>query len=143
MNHSGECPIWGTKADMERQSIEYSFVNSPRTGGRYKINHEESLRISAKDELEKARLTSWLVKQRQLGEECPVVTANVVEDAIRRPGLSVHERADQLLRGISSGLVDIASTFFHDPNEDHRDVQYRLAWSESIRPDDVKNLSQN
>ena len=76
MNHSGECPIWGTKADMERQSIEYSFVNSPRTGGRYKINHEESLRISAKDELEKARLTSWLVKQRQLGEECPVVTAN-------------------------------------------------------------------
>ena len=140
MNHNGECPIWGTKADMERQSIEYSFVNSPRTGGRYKINHEESLRIPAKDELEKARLTSWLVEQRQLGEEYPAVRAAVIENAIRRRRLSVHERADRLLRGISSGLVDIASTFYHHPDENHRELQYRLAWSESLRPEEVKYL---
>ena len=140
MNHNGECLIWGTKADMERQSIEYSFVNSPRTGGRYKINHEESLRIPAKDELEKARLTSWLIEQRQLGEKCPVVTANVVEDAIRRPRLSVHERADRLLRCVASEVSDIAGTFNSPQFESHPFTQARLAWSESTRLKELEYL---
>ena len=140
MNANQACPIWKTQLSVPRSGYPQVCVDSPRAGGCYRITWEAELNLGVNDELEKARLTSWLVEQRQMGEECPEVTANVVEDAIRRPRLSVHERADRLLRGIRSGLADIASTFYHDPNEDHRDVQYTLAWSESIRPEEVKYL---
>ena len=140
MNHGGVCSIWGTEADIERQSSEYSFVNSPRAGGRYRIDFVETYRIPARGELDKARLTSWLVEQRQLGEECPVVTANVVEDAIRRPRLSVHERADRLLRCVASEVSDIAGTFNSPQFESHPFTQARLAWSESTSLKELEYL---
>ena len=58
---------------------------------------------------------------------------------LSRRRLSVHERADRLLRGIWSRLTDVADTF-ERRREDWEQTSYRLAWSESIRVEEIDYL---
>ena len=102
------------------------------------ITREAEINLQANDEQEKARLTSWLVEERRLGIDAPEVTPLEVEDAKSRRRLSVHERADRLLRGIWR-LADVADTF-ERRREDWERTWYRLAWSESIRVEEIDYL---
>ena len=109
MNENSTCPIWGTPAsvslshdanDIQRSKgegniPEYQEVDSPRAGGRYRV-HKDAL-ILLHESL-KARLTSWLIEQRQLGEQCPEITTQTIENVERRRHLPVNERAERLLR---------------------------------------------
>ena len=140
MNENPNCPIWYTRVDAKGLNAGAYYVDSPRAGGRYRITREAEVNLRTNDELEKARLTSWLVKQRQLGEEWPLVTAEVVENAIRRPGLSVHERADGLLRCIASELSAIADVFHVRRNAVDSETQRRMAWSECIQVEELNYL---
>lgn len=140
MNASRVCPIWGTAvSDMDLTSGQW-LVDSPRAGGRYGINRPAMFNLRANDELEKARLTSWLVEQRRMGVEYPTVTVDVVEDAIRRSGLSPHERADRLLRCLASEVADIAGTFKSPLIGAHPFTYTRMAFSESTRPEELEYL---
>ena len=103
------------------------------------ITREAQINLQANNEQEKARLTSWLVEQRRLGIDTPDVTTLEVEDAESRQRLSVHERADRLLRGIWSRLADVADTF-ERRREDLEQTWYRLAWSESLRVEEIDYL---
>ena len=115
MNANQACPIWKTQLSVPRSGFPQVCVDSPRAGGCYRITREAEVNLGTNDELEKARLTSWLVEQRELGEEYPLVTAKIVEEAEWRHRLTVDERANRLLRGISSELADIAEFFFLRP----------------------------
>ena len=77
------------------------------------------------------RLTTWLVDQRLQGNEWPVVTADIVEDAISRRPLTTHDRAERLLRFVDrkSESVGTAVTVSTDA---------LMAWSESTNREDVE-----
>lgn len=102
MNENSVCPIWGTAASVRgiSNSREKEVVDSPRAGGQYVISHRAENLLKYKDESFKARLTSWLIEQRRLGEEYPEVTIQTIEEIEQSRDLSVHERADKLLQYI-------------------------------------------
>lgn len=113
MNENSACPIWGTPAsvslshdanDIRRSKGEanvpvYQDVDSPRAGGRFRIHKDASILLH--EASLKARLTSWLIEQRQLGEQCPEITTKTIENVERRRDLPIRERADRLLRYFS------------------------------------------
>ena len=139
MNRTLVCPIWGTEvASFESAAPARTGVNldSPRAGGKYFIT--DAARGALTEDEHKVRLTSWLVEQRRFGIDSPEVTATVVDNAKHRRRLSIHERADRLLRELSLRLSDVADTFenYHGYVEE----PYRLAWSESLRPEEVDYL---
>ena len=118
-------------------------MDSPRAGGRYSFDdrltyHRWNYDSDSDDE--RARLTSWLVDQRRMGEDCPEVTRGVLEYSRRRHPLTVHERADRLLQVVSSELSDIADIFENQQDESHVEVQRRLAHSESLRIQEINYL---
>ena len=99
MNSNLTCPIWGTPASEERMGErDGKYVDSPRAGGKYFICGTAEATLNSCDERLKARLTSWLVEQRQLGITCPDITSTTIEDAKLRSGLRVFERANRILK---------------------------------------------
>lgn len=140
------CPIWRTWAEIRWSSPEYpTEVDSPRAGGRYRIN------VSAEAELDgagadlRARLTTWLVEQRRLGSICPLIRQETVKQAKLRPPLAVQARADRLLElfakktqkigsPVKFGSPSTAAKIYptHKPSEDDVDAYLWYADTESI-----------
>ena len=104
VNHT-TCPIWKTSATfVDSATIDDTLLNidSPRAGGKYCIDvigRAEKM-FADLDNHAKARLTTWLIEQRRLGDECPEIRSYQVESIIQRPHLPVHARADELLKCI-------------------------------------------
>ena len=142
MNETIPCLIWGTQArKLSAGSRDGACVDSPRAGGLYFVTGVAAALLQRTTEREKARLTSWLVEQRRLGEGTPEVTTETLKDATRRSSLSVHERADRLLKSISLEIDDIADMFIHHEHDDENNpLHCRMAWSESVRPEEVTYL---
>ena len=67
-------------------------------GGKYKVDWN-TINIDLKNLSDPARvrLTSWLIKQRGLGDPIPRITPKVIQDAENGQSLSVSERIDQIL----------------------------------------------
>ena len=100
------CAIWPEYLATEHEN---SFWNrpalylSPRARGGYTIERDAERRLrnignTTEGQRLRARLTTWLVEMRQQGEEWPLVTADVIEQARVRRDLHPFERADRLLR---------------------------------------------
>ena len=97
------CPIWGTMAaevQRDHENGRGTFYDSPRAGGKFLLSAHGSP-LSMLQEIDvsvKARLTSWLIEQRRLGEEFPEVSCDSIENAkVRRPR-RVKEKSDNFLR---------------------------------------------
>lgn len=98
-------PIWGTPLiECRRTSCSQPTycLNSPRCGGCYIISVLNMNKVRSFDGREKARLTSWLVKQRRLGNECPEITESVVKSVKQQQDMSIPDRADRILVHIDS-----------------------------------------
>ncbi len=67
------CPIWGTPAKVQYADNKMMLVNSPRSGGKYRISKTGSMAVSGLSEKQKVSLTSGLVRQRELGQSIPEV----------------------------------------------------------------------
>ena len=136
-NRQGQCFIWGTLAEIrphsEKENID--IVDSPRAGGEYcALSDTWLLNL---DEKTKARLTSWLVKQRLLGIRCPEVEAKTTNDENYGQALKINERADRLLE-----LIELESPtmgYWVDFSTENLNAAYyaiyekMLAWSESTK----------
>ena len=142
------CLIWGkdyraTGDSNFRNST--SFVRSDRTGGAYQITEETLDFVNEKDDSWKARLTTWLIDRRVLGDEAPMITTKTVECINGRHPLPAEERADRLLQFIAKrtdtlgGIIKVASDNYYvgDRRADPRLAYACLAWSESTRWEEV------
>ena len=130
-DNSIACPIWGTPASMIKKYRSVACIDSPRAGGEYVIEGWTlaSIKLEAQtlDDATKAHLTSWLIDQRRLGEESPLITSKTIEDAQQRRDLPVYERADRFLRYLSRIEPFVGGGFGIDESE----LLRAQAWSES------------
>ena len=143
--NGNQCPIWGTYADVIDcpDSRDGMLANSQRAGGRYFIARTAIQMLGTRDEHLKARLTSWLIEQRQMGESCPNITSTVIEDAEQRKSLQVSERANRLLKYLETKTAMLGSEVnYRFPDsynitfDKHDHVYWNLlSYSESIGPD--------
>ena len=139
MNENSGCPIWGTPTPRgPADHNDGKLIDSPRADGRYFIVRTVIERVRQADPRVKARLTTWLVDQRRLGVECPEIDSNTITMAEQQKDLSIHDRADRLLQYIRDQAVDIGFKFyFRDADVSRTGI---AAWSESVRPEEVKYL---
>ena len=147
MNENRSCPIWDTPAKLLSFATigdELWNVDSFRAGGKYRINvvGRAATEISKLDDRTKARLTTWLIKQRRLGDECPEIRSYEIESIIQRPPLSVHARADELLKYIQEGTPHIGEKSLVPNRGDPSDESLAgfLAYTESIELKEVQYL---
>lgn len=61
------------------------------------------------DERHKARITTYLVDQRKMGERAPQLTTSVIEEARVSRDLSADERAERLLRFLAQQTTNLGS----------------------------------
>ena len=132
-DNSIDCLIWGTSASIIKSYRNAACIDSPRAGGEYVIEDWASVSIKLKaptlDDATKAHLTSWLIDQRRLGEESPLITIKTIEDAKQRRDLPVYERADRFLRYLSRIEPFVGGSFKMDESK----LLHAQAWSESRR----------
>lgn len=144
--NGNQCPIWGTYADIidRPDGRDGTLANSPRAGGQYFIARTATQMLEARNEHLKARLTSWLIEQRQFGESCPNITSTTIKDAEQRKALRVSERANRILRYVETKTAILGSEVnyrfpaSYNINLDNHAIVYwnLLSHSESIGPDD-------
>ena len=143
MSEYSACPIWNTPASIEPRTGLGETVESPRAGGRYFIADRATAILKSRDENQKARLTSWLIEQRRLGADCPKIFSPEVDQMKQRRGLSVHQRADNLLLYIQKQTPNIGETFGYHIDEADPAFMEMLAWSESTKSEEVLYLADS
>lgn len=137
------CRIWPQSAvkkvsDIWNDPGAFNVLDSPRAGGSYQIgdlsdewcehhNDEASQRV-------KTRLTTWLIDER-LKSVNPFVSYQQIQQALVSPGLSTSDRANRLLRKLASYPSRII-----DVTQSTDMVQELLAWSESVKTDELNHL---
>lgn len=107
---SNSCAIWGTRTVDSSRSFDVHQFDSPRAGGKYEITGTALVTIKALDDRQKAYLTSWLVDQRQIGNEVPTVTDVEVQGAKLARQKSLTQRRDCLLLAVSSRTPTLGET---------------------------------
>ena len=153
------CLIWGTECDSITQTENSVIVtDSPRAGGSYEIYNDAMPALGSMSDEEKARLTTLLVRQRQLGNACPSVNANTVANAKSADSAGMEERLTNLLRflverthrpsqpvAMSKGLLEWVELSGSQDEEiaDWRNTQHGLAHTESHDPEDLEYLANN
>ena len=103
MQDDQRCPIWGTGANIKIESSQIREWESPRTGGKYKLDPPIFRRLEGTplesappstplEENEKVKLTDWLIAERKKGVESPIVTDKVIEYIKTQPEKPMSER---------------------------------------------------
>ena len=129
---------------------------SGRAGGNYWLGPEITMdlrfgigRLGDIEERHKSRITTWLVDQRRLGNTSPTITPAVIDASKTARPLSVHERADRLLRFLVAETTRVGETVrFEEPSlggmlgrpevsEAVRTLWLSLAHSESTEPNEI------
>ena len=140
MTDSSRCAIWNTIASSDGPvGRDGEYFNSSRAGGRYFISRRAQISLENPERYNdrfKARLTSWLVDQRRFGVRCPEIFPETLEEAEQFRSLTVHARADRLLRFVNSQTENIGDYCkFLSPLS-----TMAIAWSESIGISEVEYL---
>ena len=144
------CPIWATPAQLAQHGRLGWRVDSARTGGKYSITDGALMMLQRSDNGQRARLTSWLIEQRRLGDPCPAVDLEHLKLAEQGRNLSVHDRADNLLRYILTKTPHIGTIFWLEKDRSSiedpeggpvaRRFWEMLAWSESLEMEELEYL---
>ena len=161
-------PAAGPFQPQGPQGFRRGFERCERAGGGYVTSIEAIEMIDsragiplpdeAKDQL-RARLTTMLVNQRRLGTRLPMVTRELVVEAMSRNPLPIHVRAERLLRYLAyrSGVIGHYLNLYRDrdngdaprnsygeliiqPFPTNPALQEAMAWSESTTFDEVMYL---
>ena len=155
------CPIWNSNAaTVEKYEVSGYFNhrtnvwhvdNSPRAAGGFVVPdmlHRSELLLMFEEQ--KARLTTWLIDQRNQGNEQPLINNDIIDYVKDKPALPVHERADRLLRclvnstGITGEFVTLGTLADTPDPYGHRGLSEgstfweAMAWSESIKASEVE-----
>ena len=99
MNDKSTCPIWGTYAtDFGSCNLDGRKVDSPRAGGCYLITGTAEAMVGGLGVSAKACLTTWLVKQRRMGNQRPKIDGQIIQDVPHWRPMGAGDRADAVLR---------------------------------------------
>ena len=127
MTTEQRCPIWKTPARVSADANMALLVDSERACGAYRIGINLAVHLGTTTDIDdsaRARLTTMLVDQRNIGDLWPQVTADMLNQAKNRRPLSVYERADRLLKYMAEKR-SMGQRLYKIPEDS-------LAWSESI-----------
>ena len=148
-----QCEIWKTPATefeilTPRDGIEF---DSPRAGGKYLVTGSAVAQINRINDSEKVLLTSWLVQQRLLGVDSPILSSSIIDVVTKKRPLSVQERAENLLRYIDD-QSDVLGAFIKfsviekasvdDKVKVSDDGMQLLAWTASREISEVITLAE-
>ena len=137
VNEDWRCKVWNTLTSEETMPDgDKELIDSPRTAGEYYITGRAMCLLESRqdDERFRARLTSWLIDQRQLGFEQPKITEETLRDIEQRQDLTVHRRADRLLQFVNRQTPEIGKVISFTNQHIHAPA---MAWSESSNPREV------
>ena len=143
MNGNRFCPIWGTTT---RPDVLYrgdgQHVDSPRAGGKYFVDGRAATMVGNLTDRKKARLTTWMIEQRRSGIERPKVWSyeNYIDSITLGMDLTVHARADQLLKYIRKKVPSIEMIYEFRRNDESFDKMEMLAYTESITEGELEYL---
>ena len=141
MAERARCAIWKTIASSDGpRGRDGEYFDSPRAGGRYFISGRAKVTLEDRDRYDgrfRARLTSWLVEQRKLGNECPEILGYSLKEAEKIRDVTVHRRADLLLQHIGHNTPNIGDYFRLWPQGT---FCMAMAWSESTHNTEVLYL---
>lgn len=89
--------------------------------------------MSKLNDREKARITTWLIEQRSLGVEQPELPSrDEIDPIVQRSDLTVHARADELLKYISTKTSDIGQKYEFWIGSVYDNEMELLAYTESV-----------
>ena len=150
------CPIWPGHGETVRSTHEGSLlVTSARADGSYMMEHDVAMShfvlSSTLDDSARARLTTWLIEQRQQGISIPRITHEIVENAKNRRPLSAHDRGEKVLKYLADNTANLGQPVEIGEGSrnyygefiavlDSRSVQNVLARSESTQWSEVAFL---
>lgn len=145
------CLIWATPAIENYKHGRYGhLLDSPRACGNYFIAGTAIPALENCDIRTKARLTSWLIEQRRLGNSCPDITTATIDEAKLRRDMPISKRADSILQFIDSRTSHLGATvnfrfyvnMYDNTEPDDFDKVYfgLLSISESISHDELTFL---
>ncbi len=138
------CPIWNTRAEVKKLNKETLQVCCPRAGGGYVIRTAMLDAVGDLSKDQKVLLTSWLVKERSMGNKAPTVPDQLEHVLGHAP--SVSQRALDLLRYIHSRAPRIGNVFkvkvkygtlYPETEQSQNDDAQMLAWSSSTEKDEL------
>lgn len=135
--NASRCAIWPEfeAKRLRPPIIRGDHLESDRAGGAYCISLEAGIAIGGISDPKKALLTTWLINQRLQGVSEPEVTQEVLAHIETARPLSVHERANRLLRFFSMRSEVIGSSVTIE-----RDTGGAYAWSESTDAREIDYL---
>lgn len=120
-------PIWETPAIQHFYANHYDTFESPRCGGCYAISHKATYSVrtlrTRKDHRAKARLTSWLIEQRRLGNRCPKITMEAVDRAEQGSKMSILDRADAVLKLIDSKVHKLDESIIYTSRDPIQEIE--------------------
>ena len=100
-----KCSIWRTPAkeqllySSENENEVICEIDSPRAGGLYRIDYGiQGFGKSVQNERLKARLTTWLIIQREQKVEYPKITYDEIDAARDGQDMSVSQRVNRILQ---------------------------------------------
>ena len=107
MTKSGQCPIWGTPAEVHPMTglLEY-MVQSDRAGGRYIVDDLSRMNLEGCTEDERVLITDWLVERRSLGEKAPKLVGDI-DIILSRRSKNVKERCEALLLFVDANQLKV------------------------------------
>ena len=135
-----KCPIWKTRAHAYPSRGGIVPIDSIRAGGHYEIDNFLYGELKIEDDRQKAKLTTMLIDKRIQEHEKPYIDYKFVEESEKKEPLSVSERSDRLLMYLSNkSKEDFIGCDLNISTDS--DIEYEsLAWSESIRMEEVISM---
>ena len=140
LKDQARCAIWDSIATSDDSMGAGEYFDSPRAGGRYFVSRRAKKMLENQERYSdrfRARLTSWLVEQRRLGNDCPKIRDSTLEDAQNFRDFTVHRRADLLLQYVGYNTPNIGDHFRLWPQDI---CCMAMAWSESSSNTEVSYL---
>ncbi len=140
MDAEQRCPIWGTAANVQSGGMEdVLYVDSPRAGGKYVVTGTAAAMLRHADPQTidpetRAKLTTWLVDQRRLGDAEPLVDSSSIERAKNAARLPIIERVYRLLELFARHTKVIGAAVKPDSNF----ANLIGAWTEAESPQQIE-----
>ncbi len=101
MIENKSCLIWNTPALAYFVFSDSDLVSkwqSPRVRGEYAHSVDVEDQIKELEDRDKVKLTSWLIEQRNFGNQIPTITGEVISLVKQRRISVVKERTDKILK---------------------------------------------